>query len=269
VTLRLRPGASFSRVLVLASQGMALLLTACGALTAAPPPTPTAAPTVRAGANAAPERASAVATARAAIDERGAGAGQRRTRATEPAGTWWAGSPSATLIGSVDVVDGRTLTLATNTGRRTMHVPDSAAIVTDGTGSIADLEAGALVSVTGKPDGPAQTVRILPSGASPRIGRFPLNGAQTGNVMITGQIETFDGTTLALEFEGHKASIAVPPETQIVKPIPAALTDIATGTRVQAQGTVSGDTMTASTVTLLPAVGPITGRGSASAAPAP
>ena len=87
--------------------------------------------------------------------------------------------------------------------------------------------------------------------------------------MTTGQIEAFDGTTMALEFEGQKASIAVPPEAEIVKPIPVALTDVAVGTRVQAQGTISGDTMTASTVTLLPAVGPVTGRGSASAAPAP
>jgi hypothetical protein len=87
--------------------------------------------------------------------------------------------------------------------------------------------------------------------------------------MTNAKIEAFDGSNMALDVEGQKASIVVPPEAEIVKQIPADFSDIAVGARVQANGTVSGDTLTASTVTLLPAAGQRSGRGAASAAPTP
>jgi hypothetical protein len=187
-----------------------------------------------------------------------------------------AGTPnpqSPIVNGEVDIIDGRTVTVATNTGWRKVDVPDSATIQTEGKGTPADLVTGALVGVTGKPDGTAVSIRIFPTGATPRTGQFPMNGAQTGNVMTNAKIEGFDGKTLSLDFEGQKASITVPPAAEIVKPVPAAFSDIQVGARVQANGSVSGDTLTARSVTLLPNVtqraGAGTGRSPAASASTP
>ena len=58
---------------------------------------------------------------------------------------------------------------------------------------------------------------------------------------------------------GEKASITVPPETEILKTVPAAFSDITLGARVQATGTVNGDTLAARSLTILGA--PRNGRG--------
>jgi hypothetical protein len=113
------------------------------------------------------------------------------------------------------------------------------------------------------------SIRIFPGGFSPRTGQFPMNGPQAGNVMTNAKIEAFDGKTLSLDYDGQKASITVPPETEIIKPTPAAFSDIQIGERVQANGTVSGDTLTARSVTLLPNVAQRNGRSPAATASAP
>ena len=95
-----------------------------------------------------------------------------------------------------------------------------------------------------------------------------MNGPQAGNNDDQRKIEGFDGKTMALDYEGQKASITVPPEAEIVKRVPAAFTDIAIGARVQANGTMSGDTLTARSVSILGSqAAQRGGRGSASAAP--
>ena len=78
-----------------------------------------------------------------------------------------------------------------------------------------------------------------------------MNGAQAGNVMTNAKIDAFDGQTLSLDFEGQKATITVPSEAEIVKSVPAAFSDITIGSRVQASGTVTGDTLAARTVMIL------------------
>lgn len=197
------------------------------------------------------------------------GDGQGRTRG--PGAAVAAGTPnpqSPIVSGEVDIIDGRTVTVATNTGWRKVDVPDSATILTEGKGTTADLVAGALVGVTGTPDGTALIVRLFPPGVNPRTGQFPMNGAQAGNVMTNAKIDGFDGKMLALDFAGQKASIAVLPETEIVKPVPAAFSDITLGVRIQANGAVDGDTLTARSVTLS-TLAQRPGRSPASAAATP
>jgi hypothetical protein len=169
--------------------------------------------------------------------------------------------------GEVDIIDGRTVTVATNTGWRNVEVPDSATIMTEGAGSPADLVAGTSVAVTSKPDGTALSIRIFPPGATARTGQFPMNGPQAGNLMTNAKVEAFDGKTMALDYDGQKASIVVPPEAEIVKPVPATFSDIKIGERVQALGTVAGDTLTARSVTIV--TGQRTGRGAAAASTGP
>jgi hypothetical protein len=154
------------------------------------------------------------------------------------------------VSGEVDIVDGRTVTVATNTGWRKVDVPDTATIMSEGRGTGADLVAGTLVAVTSKQDGTAQIVRLFPQGANPRIGQFPMQGVNAGNLMTNAKIDSFDGTLLKLDYNGEKASITVPADAQIVKPIQGAFTDIVVGARVQMDGTVDGDTLTARSVTI-------------------
>jgi hypothetical protein len=269
------PGPFGSRALVAALLSSALLVSACGSIPFLAP-TPTPAPTGRAfggggsgggagarGARAGGGAGQGQAQGQSQSDGPGQGPGQRQGQGQggprgsfRGGGAQAAGTPNAQspiVNGEVDVVDGRTVTVATNTGWRKVDVPDSATILTEGKGTGADLTAGALVAVTSKPDGTALIVRLFPPGSNPRVGQFPMNGPNAGNTMTNATIESFDGKQLSLNYNGDKASITVPPDAQIVKPVPAAFTDITVGSRVQAAGTVNGDTLAARSVTILPA----------------
>jgi hypothetical protein len=262
------PGSVGSRMLTLVLLMTALLLSACGVLSPAAS-TPTPAATGRAaggGGGGRGARGDGAGQGQGQAEGQGQGDGQARQgggfrgaggNQAQASGT---PNPQSPIVnGEVDIVDGRIVTVATNTGWRKVEVPDTATILTEGQGTPADLTPGALVAVTGKPDGTALIVRLFPPGATPRSGQFPMSGAQAGNVMTNAKIEAFDGKKLSLDYDGQKASITVPSQAEIVKPVPAAFSDITIGSRVQAAGTVSGDTLAARTVTILGAQR--TGRG--------
>jgi hypothetical protein len=154
------------------------------------------------------------------------------------------------VAGDVDAVDGRILTVATNTGVRKVRVADNAVILKEGTGTLADLVAGAMVGVTGKPDGTAVSVRFFPPGISPKPSQFPMTGAQAGNVMTNATIVAFDGKVLTVDLAGEKAMLTIPPETQIIKPQPSTFAEIKPGVRVIAAGAPDGDVLAAQSVTI-------------------
>jgi hypothetical protein len=204
---------------------------------------------------------------------RGQGQGQGRAnggpRGQGPQASGTPNPQAPVVAGEVDIVEGRTVTVATNTGWRKVDVPDSATITTEGKGTGADLVAGTLVAVTSKQDGTAQIVRLFPQGSSPRIGQFPMQGANAGNLMTNARIASFDGTVLKLDYNGEQAQITVPADAEIVKPVQGSITDIVVGARVQANGSVSGDTLTARSVTIFGANAPVRpNRSAAAAAPA-
>jgi hypothetical protein len=153
--------------------------------------------------------------------------------------------------GEVDSVDGRQLTVVTNTGVRKVRVADNATIQIEGEGTTADLKPGPLVAITGKPDGTALIIRFFPPGIAPKPDQFAMSGAQAGNIMTNASIDSFDGKILTVNLAGTKAMITVTPETKIVKPVPDQFSDIKPGTRVLAVGTPDGDTLTAQTVTII------------------
>jgi len=155
--------------------------------------------------------------------------------------------------GEVDTIDGRVVSVTTNTGVHKVQVPETATILTEGKGAPADLTPGALVAVTGKQDGTAIQIRIFPPGATPRTGQFPMSGPQAGNVMTNAQIDAFDGKTLTVDIDGAETTLTVPPEVEIVKPVTASFADIKVGERITATGSPDGETLDAQTVTILPA----------------
>lgn len=271
-----------SRTLAVMLVGSALLLSACGSLPFMSP-TPTPAPVGRAGAAGAGggggggagfrgQRPDGAGQGQGSGQGQSQGDGQGRAGARGQGGPQASGTPnpqSPVVTGEVDIVDGRTVTVATNTGWRKVDVPDSATILTEGRGTGADLVAGTLVAVTSTQDGTAQIVRLFPQGASPRIGQFPMQGVNAGNLMTNAKIDSFDGSKLNLDYNGEKTSITVPADAQIIKPTPAAFTDIVVGARVQMNGTVNGDTLTARSVAIYgSAAAPNAGGNTAGGRPA-
>jgi hypothetical protein len=155
--------------------------------------------------------------------------------------------------GEVDTIDGRVVSVATNTGVRKVNVPDGATILTEGKGALADLIPGAMVGVTGKQDGTAIQVRIFGPGVTPRTGQFPMNGPNAGNVMTNAKIDAFDGNNLTVDIDGAETKLTVPADAEVVKPVPATFGDIKAGERILAFGSPDGDVLAAQTVTILPA----------------
>jgi hypothetical protein len=153
--------------------------------------------------------------------------------ATAPTQT---GAP-ASVNGAITTVSGRTLTISTNTGSRDVQLAEDVRLEEEGKGTLADLLPGLSVGITGRPDGQnvtAVSIRIFPAAlGTPRPGQFPMNGAQAGNVMTNSVIESFDGSNLSVNAAGQRFLIAVPPGTEVLKPVPATLGELVPGTRVQ------------------------------------
>jgi hypothetical protein len=161
-----------------------------------------------------------------------------------------AAAASPVVSGEIDSIDGRVLSVSTQTGLRKVRVSDNATILIEGKGAPEDLKPGALVAITGKPDGTALIVRFFPPGISPKPSQFPMSGAQAGNIMTNANIVSFDGKGLVVDFGGEKQTITVLPETQIVKPVPSTFSELKPGVRVTAFGTPDGDALSAQTVTI-------------------
>ena len=162
-----------------------------------------------------------------------------------------AAAPSVT--GPIDSIAGRVLTIATSTGPRQVQVPEAARIEQEGRGGLADLRPFLSVGITGQPDGTAKSIRIFPAAlGTPRPGQIPMTGPEQGNIMTNAVIESFDGRVLIVTAAGSRFQITVPPETEILKPVPASFADLEPGKRLIATGTLSADnTLVASTVNLL------------------
>jgi hypothetical protein len=161
------------------------------------------------------------------------------------------------VSGEVDAVDGRVVSVATATGVRKLRVADNATILIEGKGTAEDLKPGALVGITGKPDGTAVIVRLFPPGITPKPSQFPMGGPQAGNIMTNAAIVSFDGKALVVDLGGEKATIMVPPEAEIVKPVPSNFAEIKPGTRIAALGMPDGDQLVAQTVTIITQANPV------------
>jgi hypothetical protein len=233
-----------------------MVLSACGG--APPAPTaarkPTEAPKPAAPTTAPPAAAAASPAAPASSPAAAAGVSASPALAASPAASP-SPSPAAAapgfVNGEVDAVDGRTISVATNTGVRKVRVADNATILIEGKGTPEDLKPGTFVGITGKPDGTVVVVRLFTPGIAIKPSQFPMGGPQTGNIMTNAMIASFDGKSIVVDLGGDKQTLMMAPESEVVKPVPSAFSEIKPGTRVQALGTPDGDILAAQTVTIL------------------
>ena len=236
------------RTLLALFASTSLVLAACGGAPSTPAAAPKTETTPTEGAKpTAPAAASPAVAASPATAPSPAVASPVASPGASPSPAAAAGP---TANGDVDSVDGRTLTLTTNTGVRKVRVADNAVILKYGIGTLSDLVAGSMVGVTGKPDGTAVSIQFFPPGIPPKPSQFPMTGAQAGNIMTNASIVSFDGTTLTVDLGGEKATLIVPPDTRIVKPQPSTFAEIKPGLRVFAAGAPDGDILVAQTVTI-------------------
>jgi len=152
--------------------------------------------------------------------------------------------------GEVDAVDGRTISVSTNTGARKVRVADNATIMMEGKGGPEDLKPGAFVAITGKPDGTVVTVRFFTPGITPKPSQFPMTGPQAGNVMTNATIVSFGGKSIVVDLGGEKQTLMMASGSEVVKPLPSTFSEIKPGVRVLALGTPEGDSLVAQTVTI-------------------
>jgi hypothetical protein len=149
------------------------------------------------------------------------------------------------VSGAIDAVNGRSLTISTNTGAREVQLGDGALIEKEGKGALVDLQPGLSVGITGRPDGArltAVTIRIFPAAlGTPRPGQFPMSGTNAGNLMTNSVIDSFDGSTLTVDAAGQQFQLSVPPDVEVLKPVPASIGDLTPGTRVLAVGVPAPD----------------------------
>jgi hypothetical protein len=247
------------RALIALFASTTLVLAACGGT----PPAPTAAPKTEtkpaetkpaeskpAASPVAPAAASPAASP-AAASPAASPAAPASPAASPGASPSPAAAANPVVSGDVDAVDGRVVSVSTNTGVRRVRVAENASILIEGKGSGEDLKAGVLVGITGKPDGTAVVVRLFPPGIVPKPSQFPMGGPQAGNIMTNASVVSFDGTALVVDLGGERATITVPPEAQIVKPVPSTFAEIKPGTRIIAVGTPDGDVLAATTVTIV------------------
>ena len=68
--------------------------------------------------------------------------------------------------------------------------------------------------------------------------------------MTNANIVSFDGKALVVDLGGEKQTITVPPDVQIIKPIPSTFSELKPGVRVTALGQPEGDSLVAQTVTI-------------------
>ena len=118
----------------------------------------------------------------------------------------------------------------------------TAVIEREALGTVADLRPGLLVGVTARANASnqlvASQVRVFPAVLQTvRAGQFPMTGAQSGNLMTNGTIESVSASEVVVDYSGEKARFQIPATCDIVKSVPAVFSDIRETYRV----TVTGD----------------------------
>ena len=135
--------------------------------------------------------------------------------------------------------------MSTNTGPVVALLDDATSYARDGVGSLADIQPGLLVGVTGHPtaDGlQAVEFHIFPARlTSVPQGQTPMSGANAGNVVTNASIESLTTGVVTLRLADRSVSILTTPATEIRRPVPASAAEVQEGTRIAVTGTPTAD----------------------------
>ena len=161
------------------------------------------------------------------------------------------------VTGNVVQLDGLRATVAANTGPVTVQMTENTRYEKMGPGTLADLQPNQYVAVTGRPGDTNQVavlIRVFPAAQATIPARLnsPMDGPNAGSLMNNAIIESLANGRLTLRAAGEAISVETSPETQVMRPVPAAASEVMEGSRIAATGLMDGDgVLTAAVVNLL------------------
>ncbi len=143
----------------------------------------------------------------------------------------------------VELANGRA-TVATATGPVTVQLGPDTRVEMDSAGSLADVQPGQLVGVTGRPDGDSLTaveIHVFPDLLNMRQAQTPMSGANAGNLMTNARVESLANGVLTLNLADQLIPINVTPGTTVTHPVPVGADQVQEGSRIAASGPVGPD----------------------------
>jgi hypothetical protein len=155
----------------------------------------------------------------------------------------------------VELTQGRA-TVATQTGPVVVQLGPDTQYEQDSAGSLADVQAGQVVGVTGRPENgdlSAVEIHVFPTLMTVRQAQTPMSGANAGNLMTNARVESFVDGVLTLNLADQLIPINTSAATSVTHPAPTGADTVQQGTRIAASGPVGPDGVLLARVVWIPA----------------
>ncbi len=170
--------------------------------------------------------------------------------------TAWAQNKPMHVRGTIEKVDGNTLTVKLRDGSpATIKLADNARITALTKAQLSDIKEGSFIGVTAMPqaDGSQKAIGlhifmdaqrgVVPAGFTP-WDREP--GSTMTNADVSTKVEAVDGQTLTVKYKDGEKKVIVPPSTPVVRFTPGTKDDLKPGAQFfivagtkQADGTIT------------------------------
>jgi hypothetical protein len=147
----------------------------------------------------------------------------------------------ARVRGTIDQVNGNTLTIKTRSGTpTTVQLKDNAPVVAVTKGSMSDIQMNSFVGIAAmpQPDGTIKAVEVSVFAEPLRgtaEGHYPwdlMPGSSMTNAAVTQQVTKQEGNTLTLKYKDGEKTIVVPSDAIVVNLIPGDKADLKPGARI-------------------------------------
>jgi hypothetical protein len=147
----------------------------------------------------------------------------------------------ARVRGTLQKMDGNTLTIATKSGKET-NVPlkDGAPVIAVTKGALSDIKSDTFVGITAmpQPDGTQKAVEVHVFEESLRgtgEGHYPwdlMPNSTMTNDAVAQQVEKVEGNTLQVKYKDGEKTIVVPKDAEVVNLVAGSKADLKTGAHV-------------------------------------
>ena len=147
----------------------------------------------------------------------------------------------ARVRGTLQKMDGNTLTIATKSGKET-NVPlkDGASVIAVTKGAMSDIKDNTFVGITAmpQPDGTQKAVEVHVFEESLRgvgEGHYPWDlkpDSTMTNGAVSQQVQKVEGNTLQVKYKDGEKTIVVPKDAEVVNLVPGGKDDLKSGAHV-------------------------------------
>lgn len=159
------------------------------------------------------------------------------------------------VVGAIEAVDGRTLTVKTKDGQVKVNLADNARVFGVVKATLADIKPGAYIGVgaTPQPDGSQKAIRVMIFSEPQRgTGEGHRPWIHPGSTMTNATVETtvagVDGQTVTVKYKGGEKKIIIPSDLAIQRYVPGDRSELKAGAPIlivraerKADGTLEAD----------------------------